>query len=302
MRFRRGRSRSASAGALACVFVVCGCVSDEGASSRTSGEREKGSYIARTLAERAPPKSEPAPAPPKTKPFVSPFGQAIVMSPVRHAEKSLGGRDLNYWVLGDGPETVLLLGGIHGDERSSSEAAYDFLQYVLRRPELLARRRLVVAPEVNPDGIAAATRRNERGVDLNRNFPAQNWRGDERVLHHGPGEEPGSEPETRFVLALLHRYPPSRVVATHAAAACVNWDGPGEALAREMSRECGLPAKATIGYPTPGSLGSLMGIDREVPTITFELPRKEGLGDGTDDVRRALTSALAWSEPGVARR
>jgi protein MpaA len=222
--------------------------------------------------------------------FTTPFGHELTQAPIVHPERSVEGRELQYWVLGEGPECVLLLGGIHGDERSSTEAAYDLLDIVVSDPGLLRGIRLVLAPEVNPDGNAARSRRNARGVDLNRNFPSQNWRDDPST--HGPGPRPASEPETRFVLALLRIYSPVRVIATHAAAACVNWDGPAEALAERMSRECRLPVEATIGYPTPGSLGSYLGIDRGVPTITFELATKESVGAAQDGVRRALLAGL----------
>jgi protein MpaA len=97
---------------------------------------------------------------------------------------------------------------------------------------------------------------------------------------------------------LLESFPPSRIVATHAAAACVNWDGPAELLARRMSGECGLPAEATIGYPTPGSLGSLMGIDRDVPMITLELASKSSIAGSREEVRRALLTALEYPDRG----
>jgi protein MpaA len=163
---------------------------------------------------------------------------------------------------------------------------------VLAKPQLAEGRRLVVAPEVNPDGFAADTRRNRRDVDLNRNFPAENWRGDDGRARHGPGPHASSEPETRFVLALLRRFAPSCVIATHAAAACVNWDGPAESIARRMSAECGLPAKDSIGYATPGSLGSFVGRDRAVPTITLELSRKDSVSLEREGVRRALLTAI----------
>jgi len=281
------------------VAVGAGCTAGELEPASESPAREKGSHLVRMLAEReaARPRAEPAP-PPAPPAFRSPFGHSIAAAPIRHSETSIGGRDLNYWVLGDGSENVLLLGGIHGDERSSADAAYEFLAYMLLHPELLANRRLVIAPEVNPDGIAASTRRNQRDVDLNRNFPASNWRRESGSTHHAPGDYGGSEPETRFVLALLRRFPPTLLVVTHAAAACVNWDGPGEALARTMSRECGLPAKASIGYPTPGSLGSYLGVDRDVPTITFELAEKESAARSREPVRRALLAAIAFAPAG----
>jgi hypothetical protein len=39
-----------------------------------------------------------------------------------------------------------------------------------------------------------------------------------------------------------------------------------------MSEASGLPVKEHIGYETPGSLGSYLGKERGVPTITLELP------------------------------
>jgi len=34
----------------------------------------------------------------------------------------------------------------------------------------------------------------------------------------------------------------------------------------------GWPVRADIGYPTPGSLGSWLGLDRGLPVLTLELP------------------------------
>lgn len=277
------------------IATPIACVSDgahELAPRGANATRERGSFIGRRLAENAanaPRTSRPAPAP-LVVAWTTPFGQPLPYAPIVHRERSVEGRELCYWVLGDGAETVLLLGVIHGDERSSTEAAYDLLAHVCAEPAALAGITLVIAPEVNPDGNASSSRRNARAVDLNRNFPARNWHGEPAA--HGPGPSPASEPETRFVLELLDTFAPARVIATHAAAACVNWDGPAAELAERMSRECGLPVAATIGYPTPGSLGSLLGNDRELPTITFELATKESVGAAQESVRRALLAGL----------
>src|ERR671929_190416 len=58
----------------------------------------------------------------------------------------------------------------------------------------------------------------------------------------------------------------------HAPFACINYDGPAAAWAQAVAAACGWPARADIGYPTPGSLGSWLGLDRRLPVITLELP------------------------------
>lgn len=223
-------------------------------------------------------------------PWRGPFGIELQAAPQVYFETSREGRELCYWVLGAGEETVLVFGGIHGDERSSSELAFCFLAWLEQHPEQLRGRRLVVAPASNPDGLAQGVRGNARGVDLNRNFPAQNWR--PQGAAHRPGLHPRSEPETRFLLFLLQVYSPARVVTLHGAAGCINWDGPARELAAAMALRCGLPARASIGYPTPGSFGSYLGIDLGIPVITFELSRNDRIAPDLERCLGALELAI----------
>ena len=159
---------------------------------------------------------------------------------------------------------LLVFGGIHGDEPGSVE--------LCRRYQARAPDGVVILPAINPDGLAHNRKNNARDVDLNRNFPSRNW-----SREHPPGYDPGphplSEPETQALARTIDELAPKVIVAVHQPFRCVNWDGPAEALARQMSEACGYPAKASVGYPTPGSFGSLYGIDRGIPVITFELPR-----------------------------
>lgn len=289
----------ARAVALALAAALAACASDPIEDSPASAQTQHGTHLANTLGLTRTPILQPpharaaAPAPAT---FESPFGDRIAQLPRSGVERSVEGNELLYWIVGDGPETVFVLGGIHGDEQSSAELAYEFLAWVVDHPATLGARRLVVAPEVNPDGLRANTRRNQHDVDLNRNFPADNWSGPV-ASNPAPGPRPSSEPETRFVLALIREFAPTRIVSAHAAAACVNWDGPAESLARHMARECGLPTKASIGYPTPGSLGSFMGFDRSTPTVTLELASKSGLGVARDGYLRALMTAVHYPLP-----
>ncbi|NRA97849.1 MAG: DUF2817 domain-containing protein, partial [Planctomycetes bacterium] len=158
------------------------------------------------------------------------------------------------------------------------------------RPEVVWGRRLVLVSVANPDGMGTNRRTNVNGVDLNRNFPADNFRPTRRH-----GSRPLSEPESRTLRDLVYRYNPDRVVSIHQPVACVDWDGPGEELARAMSVLSGLQAKR-IGS-LPGSFGSWVGLTLGRPIITLELPRSaDGLDTEAAWARYGamLVQALVW--------
>ena len=60
------------------------------------------------------------------------------------------------------------------------------------------------------------------------------------------------------------------MVSIHQPLACLDYDGPTEALARAMARECELPVRK-LGS-RPGSLGSWVGLTFGRPIVTVELP------------------------------
>ena len=104
---------------------------------------------------------------------------------------------------------VLVVGAIHGDESAGAEIARDVAD---RRPS----RGVVVAVEsVNPDGLAAGTRTNARGVDLNRNFGA-GWEASGAWGHpEYAGASPFSERESRVACSLIRRLRPDVTVWFH---------------------------------------------------------------------------------------
>jgi len=169
-------------------------------------------------------------------------------------------------VYGSGPETVLIVGAIHGNEPASGTLAWQLWSHLEGRPSALDGTRCIVVPVANPDGLARNTRTNARGVDLNRNFATPNWR---RRRTHGP--KPLSEPETHYIADLIRRHTPDRIVQIHQPLNCVDWDGPARALAEAMARAARLPVRK-LGAQA-GSLGSFAGVERGIPTITLELPR-----------------------------
>jgi murein peptide amidase A len=187
--------------------------------------------------------------------------------------KTVRGRDITAIVYGSGDRRVLIFGGIHGDEQHTTVLARA-LAVNINSETLPPNLTVVVVPDVNPDGLMAATRVNANGVDINRNFPSKTWRAEYVEQRHYPGVKPSSEPETRAVLNLLERYPPHLVVTLHAALGCVNWDGPGGAVAQTIASINRYPLCESLGYETPGSLGLLTGIDQQIPTVTIELRPK----------------------------
>jgi hypothetical protein len=47
-----------------------------------------------------------------------------------------------------------------------------------------------------------------------------------------------------------------------------------------------------MGYPTPGSLGTWAGVDRQIPIVTLELPARQRGEDGWKANREALLAAI----------
>jgi protein MpaA len=220
----------------------------------------------------------PLPAPPTRETRQASISQTdstkFIVPKYLQLGKSVRGRDITAMIYGSGAKHVLVFGGIHGDEPHTTVLARALAVHI--NLETLPRNlTLIIVPDVNPDGLMAHMRVNANGVDINRNFPSRTWRSEYTEMTRYPGAKPSSEPETRAVLNLLERYPPHLVITLHAALGCVNWDGPGSAQpAQTLASINGYPLCASLGYETPGSLGILAGIDRQVPSVTIELRAK----------------------------
>lgn len=204
--------------------------------------------------------------------------QGVAVAPVVSVPaRSVEGRGIEVHRFGTGQRPVLVLAAIHGNERTTAHVAGRLVELLRRDPSVAGGVPVVVVPVANPDGLAAGTRVNANRVDLNRNFPAANWRPVGRGTQYFNGPAAASEPETRAIIRLVEELRPRRICSIHSIGQGRqqnNYDGPAEGLARAMSRHNGYPASATIGYATPGSFGSWAGVDRGIPVITLELPSR----------------------------
>lgn len=123
--------------------------------------------------------------------------------------RSERGRPIYAFRSGDpsGPP-VLVVGCIHGTECAGVPIARA-LERVRTGLDLW------VIPNLDPDGYAAGTRQNGRGVDLNQNW-SSGWHGGGRPWDtYYPGPRPFSERETRIARDLIQRLRPRATIWFH---------------------------------------------------------------------------------------
>lgn len=164
---------------------------------------------------------------------------------------------------------ILVLGCMHGDE---PQGKFLIEKYI----EAFPNTKLMFISCLNPDGVANQTRVNSNGVDINRNFPTQNWVLSEKGNFYG-GDAPASEIETKFLIDIIKEFNPKLILTLHAPYKVVNYDGEAEEISQKISKIIGYPVEKSIGYPTPGSFGTWAGIENNIPTITLELDEDIGI-------------------------
>jgi murein peptide amidase A len=154
--------------------------------------------------------------------------------------RSVHGRAISVLERGDpdAPLRELVVGCIHGNEPAGIGIAEQLESVPFPR-----ERDLWTVEEANPDGVAAGTRANARGVDLNRNFPWR-WR---RYGHPGDPHYSGpralSEPESRLLVRLILRVRPSVTIWFHQPLGLVDESGGSLAIERDFASLVGLPLR-----------------------------------------------------------
>ena len=188
-------------------------------------------------------------------PFILENGQQSNVIGLSHE-----GRPIEVYHFGEGDREYLIVAGIHGgSEWNTIALANELIRYVNDHPEVIPSDvKLYIIRNMNPDGEARSHdvdgRVNNRGVDLNRNFPSRNWVADWNRdgcwvwRETTGGSYGGSEPEARSVMSFISTHNIEAVISYHSAAlgvfpGGVPWEPDSIRLAKQL-------AKAT-GYPYP---------------------------------------------------
>ncbi len=228
--------------------------------------------------------------------FVSRNGFPILMRDVSASGRREGKKTV--------PVRVLLLGGIHGDELTSSAIVFEWLKKMKTSPANNFEWKIV--PVLNPDGLLAhkSTRVNSNGVDLNRNFPTPDWHKEAhnywaRVTAKDPRRFPGNAPlseiETRWVDEAMQRFRPQVIISVHAPFGVLDFDGPAV-----PPRKFGRLVYNRLGV-YPGSLGNYSGAHKNIPVITIELPNSQTMPSDLE-VQRIWQDMLTWIVRNVAEQ
>lgn len=198
------------------------------------------------------------------------------------------------------PQRILAKSLIHGDEIPSGSVGR---AWMARLETIDPRNTWRVIPVANPDGFKRKTRFNSRGVDLNRNFPTDDW--EVQALNYWkqrqksdprryPGSGPASEPETKCLVKHFEEFKPDFIISIHTPLGVLDFDGPKLKNPPQFSP---LPWISLGNFP--GSLGRYMWKDHNVPVLTIELKGQKDLKtleefDRLQDI--SGTVAIQWDK------
>lgn len=192
-----------------------------------------------------------------------------------------------------GPE-ILILGGVHGDESEGVALAWALTEEFHKNFNF--KLNLTIIPQFNIEGVMKCTRTNSAGVDLNRNLPTKDWSPEVATPRYHPGPSANSEPENQALVKYIESQKPKWILSLHSWNPVLNVNGACLEEANVLAQYTGYKIDAEIGYPTPGCLGTFAGLERNCPTLTYEIQRGLALDEVIKIHKPAILAALKISE------
>jgi hypothetical protein len=258
--------------------------------------------------------------PPTRRPTLTPWpmpspGPSVTPMEFPPANRSVLGlsveeRPIEVYRFGVGARHKLIVAGIHGGyEHNTVELAFELIAYLNDHPERVpGDTSLFIVPNLNPDGYARDKgvdgRANANGVDLNRNWP-YNWKADwprDGCWIWRPvtgGAEPGSEPETKVLLAFIDKVKPVSLISYHSAALGIFAGGRPDfpssiRLAEAVADVTDYPwPPIDTGCDYTGNLTDWAANTRGIPSIDIELTNHRDTD--FEQNLRVLQAFLDWN-------
>lgn len=165
---------------------------------------------------------------------------------------------------------IYLMAGVHGDEVEGVYVLQNLFEWMKQSDDLDFP--CVVIPIVNIDGYRQSSRTNAHGVDLNRNLETDDWSSEFSESKYNPGSAPFSEPENQYLAKLFSKFRPGHIITFHSWRPILNYNGDCKDVADFLHQYNKYDVKDSIGYPTPGSLGTYAPGNFDCPVLTYECP------------------------------
>lgn len=203
---------------------------------------------------------------------------------------SVLGRSITAYKFGTGPVKTVFVGTTHGDEVSSKYTLDSWVNELEANfQKIPAGRTIYVIPNLNPDAFATRTRANANNVDLNRNFPANNWKPDvvmpgDNLVVGGGGTTALSEPESKAIANFILAQSPELVLTYHSKGSMViaNESGNSITQAQSYGAKSGYWARkesdlgTTFAYDTTGAMENWLYDKVGIATLLIELSSHSG--------------------------
>ncbi len=172
---------------------------------------------------------------------------------------------------GGSENQVLILGGVHGDEIEGVIGAHALLDHFQK--QFNYNLKITIVPQFNMDGVIRCQRVNANKIDLNRNLPTKDWTSEVAKERYNPGPSACSESENQALVSWLDENKPKFVLSLHSWKPMLNVNGNCHEEAEVIRHHTSYIIEESIGYPTPGCLGTYAALERDMPTLTYEFER-----------------------------
>ena len=204
--------------------------------------------------------------------------------------RSVEGRPLKVEVLGHGPLRIYVVGGVHGEPPALRPL--EELRSLMRGSAIASQMTVRLLEDLNPDGTARGLFCNANRVDIDRNFPSEDF---SPSLRHGLA--PLSEPETEAFWRDVRAFRPDLVVVLQSAMAgpFLDGDGPSDAYGMQfVSGASAVDERWTLlgdeGHAFSGSMGAALGNDRGIPVLNLRFRRDQDAKSVAEALKAGLST------------